>query len=55
MLAALALVLTLGWQVTAYALIAAGLLLTYPLFKRFSRRRSYILEWPLVGACRWRS
>ena len=35
MLAALALVLTLGWQVTAYALIAAGLLLTYPLFKRF--------------------
>ena len=35
LLAALALMLTLGWQVTAYALIAAGLLLTYPLFKRF--------------------
>jgi 4-hydroxybenzoate polyprenyltransferase len=35
MLTALALVLTLGWQVTAYALVAALLLLTYPLFKRF--------------------
>jgi 4-hydroxybenzoate polyprenyltransferase len=35
MLGSLALVLTLGWQVTAYALIAALLLLTYPLFKRF--------------------
>lgn len=35
MLTALALVLTLGWQVAAYALIAALLLLTYPLFKRF--------------------
>ncbi len=34
MLVSLALVLTLGWQVTAYALVAALLLLTYPLFKR---------------------
>jgi len=35
MLLSLGLVLTLGWQVTAYALVAALLLLTYPLFKRF--------------------
>ncbi len=35
MVASLALVLTLGWLVTLYAVIAALLLLTYPLFKRF--------------------
>lgn len=35
MVASLALVLTLGWLVTVYAVIAALLLLTYPLFKRF--------------------
>lgn len=35
MLLSLGLVLTLGWQVTAYAVVAALLLLTYPLFKRF--------------------
>lgn len=35
MLLSLGLVLTLGWKTTAYALIAALLLLTYPLFKRF--------------------
>ncbi|MEY3712621.1 MAG: 4-hydroxybenzoate octaprenyltransferase [Pseudomonadota bacterium] len=35
MLVSLALVFSLGWKVTSYAVIAAFLLLTYPLFKRF--------------------
>jgi 4-hydroxybenzoate polyprenyltransferase len=35
MLASLTLVLTLGWKVTSYAVVAAFLLLTYPIFKRF--------------------
>lgn len=55
MVASLALVLTLGWLVTVYAVIAALLLLTYPLFKRFFQRRSCISVWPSVGAYRWPS
>ena len=35
MLVSLALVFSLGWKVTSYAVVAAFLLLTYPLFKRF--------------------
>ena len=35
MLVSLTLVFSLGWKVTSYAVIAAFLLLTYPLFKRF--------------------